>query len=169
MMLLRLFISALADGVFGTVPKDVSPKRDNATPVRTGAQAAGTAFAELCGPKSTAVGFCKQKESRASRMAAREKPGGEPPPKLDVAADGVPGIVSNGVIPKRQRLPKRRCPSLLDMPEELSASEALLCPTSVVASSSAASMFNSFCNEIFASGPLCILKACCNESVVFVP
>jgi hypothetical protein len=87
--------------------------------------------------------------SRASRIAAREKPGGE---FIGiVAADGVAGIVSNEVFPKRQRLARLGRPSLLDKPEELSVSDALLCPMSVVVASSATSIVptahENFCKE----------------------
>jgi hypothetical protein len=75
--------------------------------------------------------------SRAARIEARDSPGGEPKWLGKTApATGVAGIVSSKVFPKRHRLVALPQSSLQDTPEELSVSEALLWPTSVVSSSS---------------------------------
>jgi hypothetical protein len=72
-------------------------------------------------------------ESRAWRKAARESPGGD---RRDTApAHGVDGIVPSDVFPKRQRRGKPQWPSSLDKADELSVSDPLVFPISVVSSS----------------------------------
>lgn len=135
---LSAFHFAPETGVFGTVPNNDSPKRHT---VFDGTEtAAPVALSGFLSDSTVDNGFDSGLQaSRACLMAARDKPGGEP--SIVAPADGVAGIVSNGVLPKRQRLPRLRppLPSLHDNPDELSVSEVQLSPMSVVCSSSTSS------------------------------
>jgi len=123
----RSFLSV--GGVVGMVSNEVLPKR-HCLPATT------------CAGDSSAITVpCTASTlhaSRACRIAARDNPGGERCDARHAVPTGVAGIVSNRVQPKRQRLPELRpaAPSSVpDMLEELSVSEALPRPISIVSSS----------------------------------
>lgn len=110
---------ATLGGVAGTVCKELLPKRH-------------------CLPELRDVAVAddlKRKASRSCRIDARESPGGEAGEKF-LEATGVAGIVSKGVLPKRQGLLTPWLDSELDRPDALSESEALPLPISVVSASS---------------------------------
>jgi len=126
-----VFTSALSflsvGGVVGMVSNEVLPKR-HCLPATKDA---------VCSSAIT-VPCTALHASRACRIAARDNPGGERCDARHAVPTGVAGIVSNRVQPKRQRLPELRpaAPSSVpDMLEELSVSEALPRPISIVSSS----------------------------------
>jgi len=127
-------------GVAGTVCNEVLPKRHCLPGAKD--PVCFSAVTVLCAATTPHA-------SRACRIAARDKPGGERCDAWRADPIGVAGIVSNSVQPKRQRLPESRptAPSSVpDILEELSVSEALPRPISVVSSSFSNSSFSGIDN-----------------------
>jgi len=127
------FASALSflpvGGVAGVVSNEVVPKRHCLPEAKE--LVCLSAVRLLCAAPTP-------HDSCACRIAARDKPSGERCDARHALPTGVVGLVSKRVPPKRQRLPDLRPTrprSVPDMLEELSVSEELPRPTSVVSAS----------------------------------